>query len=214
MTEEKPVSRIYTRTGDKGKTSLIGGTLVSKADPRLDVYGTVDELNSVVGLTKALLTSELTASGLDVSDQLRELNTVLDKIQRELFNVGSQLACEDPEVRLKLPTLADSNIKELEERMDTWTRELAPLKNFILPGGSACAAQAHIARTVCRRAERLFVHFLLEETLDTANSGGQSATDAVIVQYLNRLSDLFFVLARHLNRLLNIEEPIWAAGQS
>ena len=199
--------KIYTRTGDKGKTSLIGGTRVSKSNQRLEAYGTIDELNSVIGVLQCDIKTEL-----GTRKEAAELHAILSHLQNELFDVGSQLACEDAELRKKLPTIGEERITELEQLMDRFTLELKPLKNFILPGGSRSAGFAHIARTVCRRAERLCVS--LQEHDKTAS--GENATspstvevEAVIIQFINRLSDFLFVLARYLNHLLGIEEPIW-----
>ena len=192
--------KIYTRTGDKGKTSLIGGTRVSKSNLRLDAYGTIDELNSVIGVLQHDIKTELAGQ-----KESSELVQVLSAIQNELFDVGSQLACEDAALRKKLPSVGPERITELEQLMDRFTLELKPLKNFILPGGSRSAGFAHIARTVCRRAERLCV--ALQEH-------GDAEVDAIVVQFINRLSDFLFVLARYLNRLLGVNEPIWKAKKT
>jgi cob(I)alamin adenosyltransferase len=189
-------SKIYTRGGDKGKTSLIGGARVSKASSRLDAYGTIDELNSVVGLLRADAKADLSAQPAEFA----RLDAELLLLQHHLFDVGSQLACEDEKIRAGLPAVGATQIAELERSMDAFSAQLKPLKHFVLPGGARSSSTAHIARTVCRRAERLCV--ALEE-----------AADPLAVQFLNRLSDYLFVLARHLNRLLAIEEPIWQ-GQS
>lgn len=184
------VPKVYTRTGDKGQTSLIGGTRVSKGEVRLHAYGTVDELNSVLGL----LIVEIKDSGL-----ASEVVPLLLEIQSELFDLGSQLACEDEKIRTKLPSVDEARIKEFEEAMDQYSLQLKPLKNFILPGGTRAAALAHIARTVCRRAERISVRL--------------KDADNLSIRYLNRLSDYFFVLARYLNAKAQVEEPIWSARQ-
>ena len=189
-------SKIYTKGGDKGKTSLIGGTRVSKSDLRLEAYGTVDELNSMIGLLHANLQEDLA----DESAELARISAELILLQRDLFNVGSQLACEDPKVRTTLPSITDIEVLSLEKSMDEFSRALTPLKHFILPGGARSACNAHLARTICRRAERLTVR--LGDTAD-------GEVDQIVVQFLNRLSDYFFVLARHINRLLGVVEPIW-----
>jgi cob(I)alamin adenosyltransferase len=191
--------KIYTRTGDKGKTSLVGGARVSKSHLRLDAYGTVDELNSWLGV----LQTEIAVVFIDPArfgSAVALLNQRLTIIQNDLFNVGSQLACEDKAMRAKLPPVNETQIKELETWMDEFSADLKPLKNFILPGGTRAASFAHVCRTICRRTERLSVGL--------AESGPEEV-DPMLVQYLNRLSDFFFVLARHLNRLLWVEEPIW-----
>jgi cob(I)alamin adenosyltransferase len=221
--------KIYTRTGDKGKTSLIGGTRVSKSNLRLDAYGTIDELNSVIGVLQHDIKTEF--AGRKESGELAQ---VLSAIQNELFDVGSQLACEDVALRKKLPSVGPERITELELLMDRFTLELKPLKNFILPGGSRSAGFAHIARTVCRRAERLCVALqeLGVEASPDAESGsgsgsgsgsasgsgsgdpGHTEVDAIVVQFINRLSDFLFVLARYLNHLLGVDEPIWKAKKT
>lgn len=188
-------SKIYTRTGDKGKTSLIGGTRVSKSHIRLDAYGTLDELNSVIGLMRFHMTQELSG------DEASELQTICHDIQNDLFNLGSHLACEDVKLRSTLPSVGQLHIDELEKMMDEFSKDLTPLKNFILPGGSGSASTAHIARTVCRRAERLCVSLLEDETEEI---------EADIVRYVNRLSDFLFVFARYLNHLAKREEILWA----
>ena len=189
-------AKIYTRTGDKGKTSLIGGTRVSKSNSRLEAYGTFDELNSVVGLLIEVLKSTPLPAA---APPIKTVDGLLTNIQNDLFNLGSHLACEDANLRTQLPSVTEVHIQELEKAMDEFSSELPPLKNFILPGGSRAGGFAHLARTVCRRAERATV--ALQET--------DHVEDDVII-YINRLSDFFFVLARHLNRLFGNEETIWA----
>ena len=189
-------SKVYTRTGDKGKTSLIGGTRVSKAHLRLETYGTVDELNSVIGVVIA-----------ELSGEAESLTPFLQRIQSDLFEIGSHLACEDKNLRERLPLVHEDHIAELESKMDEFSRQLPELKNFILPGGSRASAQAHMARTICRRAERLCVSMN-----DAASSSGIETVPAepVIIRYINRLSDFMFVLARHLNRLSGAPEILWS----
>jgi cob(I)alamin adenosyltransferase len=195
MSTNERAAKIYTRTGDKGKTSLVGGARVSKAHLRLDTYGTVDELNSVIGVLRIQARAELQEHA-----EFAALDQFLFEIQNDLFNVGSQLACGDAAMREQLPNIAPDTVANLEKKMDEFSVLLSPLKNFIIPGGSLASAHAHVARTVCRRAERLCV--ALTET------GEQ--VDPSLIQYLNRLSDFMFVLARHLNRLLGVTEPTWA----
>ncbi len=190
--------KIYTKGGDKGKTSLIGGKRVSKAHTRLEAYGTVDELNSVIGLLAHDLRDDLEKAGL--KEESSRLLKELASIQSDLFDLGSYLACEDAAMRNQLPALDPSRVTNLETAMDSFSAELKPLQHFVLPGGARSASVAHLARTVCRRAERLIVHL--------AETEPESAAE-IHIQYLNRLSDYFFVLARHLNRLLSIDEPIW-----
>lgn len=196
-------AKIYTKGGDKGKTSLIGGTRVAKSDPRLETYGTIDELNSFLGLLLAELRNELsqqtTSASAVTSAAIREgLESEVCLVQHALFNIGSQLACEDASLRASLPNVTDNDITALEHAMDEYSLYLTPLKNFILPGGSRAASVAHVARTVCRRAERLCL----------ALPDSEPASD-VVLAYLNRLSDYLFVLARHLNRLFKVNEPVW-----
>jgi cob(I)alamin adenosyltransferase len=184
-------AKIYTKTGDKGQTSLVGGTRVAKTDVRLAAYGTLDELNSVLGLVR----SGLSGVGADFG---RQVEKSLQVVQNNLFNIGSHLACEDAALAKKLPSLHSGSLESLEKEMDEWEAELPPLKNFILPGGSMSAAYAHLARTVCRRAER--------ETL------ALSGVDPEFLIYLNRLSDWLFLLARELNWRLKQAEFVWEKG--
>lgn len=179
--------KIYTKTGDSGNTSLIGGTKVPKDDLRIETYGTVDELNSWIGL---------------VNDQLAdaEVKTFLKEIQDRLFTIGSLLATDaskDP--KMKLPDLHAEDINALEQRIDNMTEQLPPMKSFILPGGHVAVSSVHIARCVCRRAERLAVglqqHGLFVEGL--------------VIQYLNRLSDYLFTLARYMAQKLGAPEIAW-----
>jgi cob(I)alamin adenosyltransferase len=180
-------TKIYTKTGDGGKTSLIGGTKVPKSHFRIQAYGTVDELNSFIGL---------------LADQILDIHSrdMLREIQDRLFTIGSSLAC-DPEkdISMKIPDLRGNDILLLEKEMDNMNEQLPEMKSFILPGGHIVVSTAHICRTVCRRAERLAV------ALDEKNPPGQP----LIIQYLNRLSDYLFVLARWLAHSLGVEEIIW-----
>ncbi len=196
--------KVYTRLGDKGQTSLVGGKRVSKSDLRLDVYGTVDETNSVAGLIAAEIMSEQTRGGQPhVATDYDFILNHLTKIQSSLFDVGSHLACDDLKLRATLPVVSDEDISNLEKWMDLYSKELPDLKNFILPGGAKSAGFAHLARTVARRAERLCVQ--MGETQDV---------ETIVVKYLNRLSDYFFVLARKLNQLANIQEVLWDPKKS
>ncbi len=200
--------KVYTRGGDKGQTSLIGGKRVSKSHLRLEAYGTLDELNCVIGVLSVEVAADLGRGFAgESSTVVKELRT----IQNDLFNLGSRLACEDAALSAKLPALGSDRIPCLEKEMDRFSDELKPLKNFILPGGSRSSAQAHIARTVCRRAERLCV------TLGSPHSESEvepALVDPTVISFLNRLSDYFFVLARHLNRLLAVDEPVWKGQAS
>jgi len=179
--------KIYTKTGDKGNTSLIGGTKVPKSDIRIDTYGTVDELNSWIGL---------------INDQLadEEFRPVLKEIQDRLFTIGSSLATDaDKEPKMKLPDLHAADIEFLEKKIDEMTAQLPPMKSFILPGGHVAVSSIHVTRCVCRRAERLAVGMQQHELF----------VDQQVIQYLNRLSDYLFTLARYAGQKLGAEEIPW-----
>lgn len=181
-------SKIYTKTGDNGTTSLIGGTKVSKADMRIETYGTVDELNSWIGL---------------VSDQLADAaaKTDLKEIQDRLFTIGSALAVDaEKEPKMKLPDLHEQDIEWLEKAIDAMTEQLPPMKSFILPGGHVAVSSIHVARCVCRRAERLAA--ALQQAVFVAER---------VLQYLNRLSDYLFTLARYTAHQLGVAEVVWKA---
>lgn len=178
--------KIYTKTGDKGLTSLIGGTRVPKHHLRIESYGTVDELNSYIGMIR---------DQADVSDHQKN---VLKEVQDRLFTIGSSLASDPEKSKMKIPDLYDHDIVFLEQEMDTMNEELPDLKHFVLPGGSVAVSFCHVARCVCRRAERLAVH-LAEE----------SFVDAKVITYLNRLSDYLFVLARKLCLDHQVSENQW-----
>ena len=202
MTGSGKAHKVYTRTGDKGKTSLADGARVPKSNIRLEAYGTVDELSCTIGVIVAEIRRELEAGDVSAAAASAgpELFGTLSIIQHELFDVGSRLACHDSVMLEKMPKVGEERVRALETCMDSYSAELSALRNFVLPGGSASAAQAHIARAVCRRAERACVRLSEDET---------EAVEEVVIRYLNRLSDYLFVLARHLNRLHGIEEPIW-----
>lgn len=179
--------KIYTKTGDKGTTSLIGGTKVSKSHRRIEAYGTVDELNSFIGLCIDHLKSN------NISNVLRE-------VQDRLFTIGSALACDpEKETKLKIPDLKEEDITLLEKEMDKMDEVLAPMKSFILPGGHVAASTLHVARCVCRRAERCCVRM--------QKKGAE--VPELIIKYLNRLSDYLFVLSRYAAHNLNAEEIPW-----
>ena len=180
------ITRIYTREGDGGTTRLGNGKEVPKDSLRVETYGTVDELNSALGVALA--------AGLDpgVAAELR-------RIQNELFHLGAELSVPDADAsRAPGPRIGPPHVEALERLLDTLTDELGPLENFILPGGTAGAAQLHLARTICRRAERLLVALSHEETVDAAT-----------IRYLNRLSDALFALARVENRRRGFPETLW-----
>ncbi|WP_420146567.1 cob(I)yrinic acid a,c-diamide adenosyltransferase [Spirosoma sp.] len=178
--------KIYTKTGDKGQTALIGGRRVSKADLRIDTYGTVDELNAWIGLLR------------DQPGAIQQKDLLIE-IQDRLFTIGTELAT-DPEKEIKraLPAIVPEDVTRLEQTIDAIDTELPPLRAFVLPGGHDSVSYCHLARTVCRRAERLV----------TALSS-QSTVDELVLQYLNRLSDYLFVLGRKMVQDLHIEEIVW-----
>ncbi len=179
--------KIYTKTGDKGTTSLIGGTKVSKAHLRIESYGTVDELNSYIGLCKDLLTDDTGKK-------------ILLEVQDRLFTIGSSLAC-DPvkEPKMKIPDLKETDVELLEKEIDRMNETIPPMKNFILPGGHPTLSHLHIARCVCRRAERCCVRLEAED----------QEVENIIIKYLNRLSDYLFVLSRYTGHQMNVEEIPW-----
>lgn len=187
--------KVYTKTGDKGKTSLIGGTRVSKSEIRLDAYGTLDELNSTLGVVIELISRE--SNEPSARDQVKSF---LNRVQNQLFDIGSRLACEKPEFLPNLPNVETNDIIAIENEIDAYTTHLRPLKNFVLPGGVQSAAMTHVARTICRRAERILVSILDHDS---------TAVDAIAIQYVNRLSDYLFVTARYLNAMNGRDEPLW-----
>lgn len=189
----KMKAKIYTKGGDQGETSLVGGARVPKSHQRLNVYGTLDELNSVLGLIAAQNKSFSDGRFCD------QVNARLKKVQDNLFNLGSHLACEDEKLLAQLPKANSALISDLEADMDAWENELPELKNFILPGGTPLAAYVHLARTVCRRSEREAVE--LRKT---------SSVEADVVIFLNRLSDWLFLLARKFNALAGERDVEWS----
>lgn len=181
--------KIYTKTGDKGSTSLIGGTRVSKNHIRIESYGTVDELNSYLGVVND------SCGYPEISNWLRE-------VQDRLFTLGAELATTpDKEVRMKLPDLHEEDVTWLEERMDEMNETLPEMRSFIIPGGNLGSSMCHVARCICRRAERLCVGM---------NEAGEAVPE-LIIRYLNRLSDFLFTLARYIGHLAGAEELPWRA---
>jgi cob(I)alamin adenosyltransferase len=178
--------KIYTKTGDKGETSLFGGARVAKSHARIEAYGTVDELNSHLGLVRDCVPADLPGA--------RQL---LKDIQDRLFVIGAILA-SDPAKQMSVPDVLESDVEVLERAMDAMDAELPALKNFILPGGHPTVSHCHVARCVCRRTERLVVALHHEEPVPE-----------IVVRYLNRLSDYLFVLARKLSQHLGAEEITW-----
>ncbi len=180
------ITRVYTRTGDDGTTGLGGGQRVPKDSARIAAYGTVDELSSTIGVAVAL--------GLDP-----KLAAALGRIQNELFNVGSDLCIlEEDKAAMPVPVVEERHVDALERLMDELQSELTPLENFILPGGTPGAAQLHVARTVCRRAEREVIHLSSQEPIGPW-----------VVRYLNRLSDALFVMARYENLKRGEQDVLW-----
>lgn len=177
--------KIYTKTGDLGQTSLLGGKRLPKNDLRIEAYGTVDELNSFTGLVRDHLTDEA-------------LKLFLIEVQDRLFTIGSNLAAAGETEKFKIPKISESDIEILEKEMDKMDAELPPMRTFVLPGGNVVVSHAHVCRTVCRRAERRCVELMQHEQIE-----------AIIVKYLNRLSDYFFVLSRYLTQKTGAEEIPW-----
>lgn len=180
--------KIYTKTGDLGETALFGGKRLPKSHLRIEAYGTVDELNSFIGLVK------------DVAQDQATLH-ILKEIQDRLFTIGANLAT-DPSKNISPPDILDTDIQLLENEMDRMDETLPVLKNFILPGGHTSVSFCHIARCVCRRAERLVVALNLEEPIDP-----------LVIKYLNRLSDYLFVLSRKIGQDLGVGEVVWKNRQ-
>ena len=185
------ITKVYTRTGDDGTTGLGGGQRVGKDTLRIEAYGTVDELNSVLGVVLAAGVNETLAAALGT-------------IQNELFHLGSDLCVlEQDKAKMPVPRIEEPHVVALENLMDRLSEELSPLENFILPGGTAGAAHLHVARTVCRRAERLVVALSRQEPVG-----------AWTVRYLNRLSDALFVMARHENKRRGLPDVLWKGVRS
>ena len=177
--------KIYTKTGDKGQTSLLGGTRVPKHHIRIEAYGTVDELNSWIGLLRDSVTDEHT-------------KTILIDVQDRLFTMGSSLASDPEKSKVKIPQLHEDDILVFEKEIDAMDTQLPPMKNFVLPGGHVTVSNCHITRCVCRRAERRVIHLAENEKVDD-----------LVIKYLNRLSDYLFMLARKLTHDLNATEVPW-----
>jgi len=186
------LNRIYTKTGDKGETHLVGGQRVAKDSPRIECYGTVDELNAFVGM--ACVSAE---------ESLPEMAAILRRVQHELFNLGSILATRPQDVHPKQARITAAEIEQLEKEIDRMNADLEPLRSFVLPGGSRLNTELHACRTICRRAERLAVSLAREEE-----------TPGEAVQYLNRLSDAFFVWSRWANHKLGLPEVLWEPNKA
>jgi len=177
--------KIYTKTGDKGQTSLLSGNRVSKYNSRIEAYGTVDELNSFIGFLIRL-------------DIYTYTVVLLKLIQNRLFSIGSTLALDENKYNIVIPKISEIDIEILEKEMDRIESELPKLSNFILPGGHQSVGMAHICRSVCRRAERLIVKLSENEEIDE-----------LVIKFVNRLSDYFFMLSRKFMKDFNVEEVIW-----
>ena len=177
--------KIYTKTGDQGTTSLFGGKRVSKAELRIDTYGTVDELNSFLGVVRD-------------QEVNQKRKAALVEIQDRLFTMGSMLATEPGETNVKIPSLREEDVQFLEREIDTMEETLPPMRSFVLPGGHQSVSFCHVARTICRRVERL-----------TISLNSVEPVDPVIIKYLNRLSDYLFVLSRKMSAELGAEETPW-----
>lgn len=192
------LNRIYTRGGDRGDTSLVGGQRVPKDALRIECYGTVDELNAFLGVARTSVAELETKHA-----RLRELEFALLRVQHELFNLGSILATLPEDVHPKQPRITAIEVQELETGMDRCNAELAPLRSFVLPGGSRLSAELHVCRTVCRRAERILVALNREAPVPDDS-----------IEYLNRLSDALFVWSRWVNHVVGAEEVLWEPNQA
>ncbi len=187
------LTRIYTRRGDQGETDLVGGPRVPKDSPRIEAYGTVDELNAAVGVVRAVNAAESRRSRAS-----RELDTILRRLQNELFDLGGELATPPAEFRPGMFRVGAAEVKALETAMDRCQKDLKPLRSFVLPGGGRVSAFLHVARTVCRRAERDVLRLMRSEDV------GEWP-----LAYLNRLSDLLFVLSRWIGHHRGEREFLW-----
>ena len=185
------INKVYTRSGDAGKTRLIGGEARWKDNVRVEAYGTVDELNAEIGLCRELVKETS-------NEKFNSLIVFLKYIQNELFNLGTQLAMAEENDSKNLPKLSDDAIMKLETEIDTANKSLSELTSFILPGGSVINAQFHIARNVCRRAERRIISLSKKENVNSEN-----------IRYLNRLSDALFVWSRWVSKIIGDEENLW-----
>lgn len=190
------ITKVYTRGGDKGETSLVGGKRVPKDSPRIEAYGTIDELNSVVGLARVF-----NEENLEAGDAHRFLDKVLCQIQDELFDLGSELATPPEYFKKGMYRVGEEEIQRIERWIDQCQKELEPLKSFVLPGGGRIGAYLHQCRTVCRRAERDILRLSREEDVNPN-----------VIKYVNRLSDLFFVLSRWIAKQTGEPERLWQRG--
>lgn len=202
-------AKIYTKTGDKGTTRLADGSCVEKFNPRVEAYGTVDELNSYLGLVRAVLDRPI----VDASSSPRDPSTVkaeiannfdpfLEKVQNHLFNLGSLLACADAGIFSRLPAVTEAHVELIEAKIDDLSATLPELRQFILPGGTELASHLHVARTLCRRAERRSAEILI-----------QDQRYDVCLRYLNRLSDFLFVASRWANQAAGLQDVTWSKSE-
>jgi cob(I)alamin adenosyltransferase len=186
------LNRIYTKTGDAGQTRLVGGQKVTKDSTRISCYGTVDELMAALGLVRTAL------EAAPVPEGAAALSVIVRRIQNELFNLGSDLATLPQDLHPQQPRIQQRHIQVLESEMDAWNEQLPELRSFVLPGGGWVASYLHLARTICRRAERLAVTLAAAEPVSPE-----------VIPYLNRLSDALFVMSRHAAHLYGQPEPLW-----
>ena len=198
---ELAINRVYTRRGDEGTTNLVGGQNVSKSAPRIEAYGTVDELNAHLGAARQTL-----LDAYETRPAYHNLSETLLRVQHELFNLGSVLATLPEDVGEQMPRVTDQDIEALEESIDAYNEDLPELRSFVLPGGSRLNAELHLARTVCRRAERAVVRLLEEEDAEI---------DSEAVGYLNRLGDALFVWSRWVVvKTEKKSEVVWEPNRS
>ncbi len=177
--------KVYTKKGDAGETALLGGRRVSKSHLRIDAYGTLDELNAFVGLLRD-------------HSEIPEINEKLISIQDRIFTIGSHMAMDKEDSKMKLPPVTQDDVNALEQWIDEMEQELPPLKSFVLPGGHVTLSYCHVCRTVCRRSERAAVTLTHDEMINP-----------IILSYINRLSDYFFVLGRYFAKALQVDEVAW-----
>lgn len=190
------ITKVYTRTGDGGETSLVGGKRLAKDAPRIEAYGTLDELNSVLGLARTFNEEKIADA-----EAHRRLDEILRQVQDELFDLGSELATPDDSYVEGMYRVGEAEVKRIEAWIDGCQKDLAPLKSFVLPGGGKIGAYLHQCRTVCRRAEREILRLSRAETVSEWP-----------LKYVNRLSDLFFVLARWISKQTGEPEYLWQRG--
>jgi cob(I)alamin adenosyltransferase len=190
------ITKVYTRTGDKGDTALVGGKRVPKDSPRIEAYGTIDELNSVVGLARVF-----NEESLEAGEGHRFLDEVLCRLQDELFDIGSELATPPESYQEGMYRVGEDEIEKIEKLIDQCQQDLEPLRSFVLPGGGRIGAYLHECRTVCRRAEREILRLSRAEEINHD-----------VIKYVNRLSDLFFVLSRWISKQTGEPEYLWQRG--